>query len=68
VPAAGAIIKTAAKLLKQIQALFGNLTLAFPRDHSLHNSISENTINKALGAMDFDTQKDIHGHEFRAIA
>ena len=42
--------------------------LVFPGDHNYRKPMSENTINKALRVMGYDTKKDVCGHGFRAMA
>ncbi|MCW9404223.1 integrase arm-type DNA-binding domain-containing protein [Klebsiella variicola] len=42
--------------------------LVFPGDHNCRKPMSENTINKALRVMGYDTQKDVCGHGFRTMA
>ncbi|EJU9836238.1 tyrosine-type recombinase/integrase, partial [Escherichia coli] len=42
--------------------------LIFPGDHYQIKPMSENTINKALRHMGYDTKEDICGHGFRAMA
>ncbi|HDT1747885.1 TPA: tyrosine-type recombinase/integrase [Klebsiella pneumoniae subsp. pneumoniae] len=42
--------------------------LVFPGDHNYRKPMSENTINKALRVMGYDTQKDVCGHGFRTMA
>ncbi|HCL5290641.1 TPA: tyrosine-type recombinase/integrase [Salmonella enterica] len=41
--------------------------LVFPGDHNYRKPMSENTINKALRVMGYDTQKDVCGHGFRTM-
>ncbi|EEY8497753.1 TPA: tyrosine-type recombinase/integrase, partial [Klebsiella pneumoniae subsp. pneumoniae] len=40
----------------------------FPGDHNPYKPMCENTVNKALRVMGYDTKKDICGHGFRAMA
>ncbi|WP_349676941.1 tyrosine-type recombinase/integrase [Leclercia sp. UBA2479] len=42
--------------------------LVFPGDHNYRKPMSENTINKSLRVMGYDTQKDVCGHGFRTMA
>lgn len=42
--------------------------LVFPGDHDYRKPMSENTINKALRVMGYDTQKDVCCHGFRTMA
>ncbi|EFC0793378.1 integrase arm-type DNA-binding domain-containing protein [Escherichia coli] len=53
---------------KQIKDITGNNELIFPGDHNPYKPMCENTVNKALRVMDYDTKKDICGHGFRAMA
>ncbi|MBB0679527.1 tyrosine-type recombinase/integrase [Escherichia coli] len=55
-------------ILKQIKDITGNNELIFPGDHNPYKSMCENTVNKALRVMGYDTKKDICGHGFRAMA
>ncbi|EOU5632306.1 tyrosine-type recombinase/integrase [Escherichia coli] len=55
-------------ILKQIKDITGNNELIFPGDHNLYKPMCENTVNKALRVMGYDTKKDICGHGFRAMA
>ncbi|EHW2707224.1 tyrosine-type recombinase/integrase [Escherichia coli] len=55
-------------ILKQIKDITGNNDLIFPGDHNPYKPMCENTVNKALRVMGYDTKKDICGHGFRAMA
>ncbi|EIQ0176162.1 integrase arm-type DNA-binding domain-containing protein [Escherichia coli] len=55
-------------ILKQIKDITGNNELIFPGDHNPYKPMCENTVNKALRLMGYDTKKDICGHGFRAMA
>ncbi|HHG0648161.1 TPA: tyrosine-type recombinase/integrase [Klebsiella pneumoniae] len=55
-------------ILKQIKDITGNNELMLPGDHNPYKPMSENTVNKALRVMGYDTKKDICGHGFRAMA
>ncbi|HBS5821029.1 TPA: tyrosine-type recombinase/integrase [Klebsiella variicola] len=55
-------------ILKQIKEISGDHELVFPGDHNPYKPMCENTVNKALRLMGFDTKKDICGHGFRAMA
>lgn len=55
-------------ILKQIKDITGNNKLIFPGDHNPYKPMCENTVNKALRVMGYDTKKDICGHGFRAMA
>ncbi|MEE3661754.1 integrase arm-type DNA-binding domain-containing protein [Brenneria sp. g21c3] len=58
----------AIKLLKQIEPLSGHLAFIFPGEYDQDKCMSDNTVNKALRVMGYDTQKDVCGHGFRAMA
>ncbi|EON4446801.1 tyrosine-type recombinase/integrase [Escherichia coli] len=55
-------------ILIQIKDITGNNELIFPGDHNPYKPMCENTVNKALRVMGYDTKKDICGHGFRAMA
>ncbi|EKD2523661.1 integrase arm-type DNA-binding domain-containing protein [Escherichia coli] len=55
-------------ILKQIKDITGNNEQIFPGDHNPYKPMCENTVNKALRVMGYDTKKDICGHGFRAMA
>ena len=55
-------------ILKQIKEISGVYELVFPGDHNPYKPMCENTVNKALRLMGYDTKKDICGHGFRTIA
>lgn len=55
-------------ILKQTEALSGHLTFIFPGEYDQDKCMSDNTINKALRVMGYDTRKEICGHGFRAMA
>ncbi|HDW3138300.1 TPA: integrase arm-type DNA-binding domain-containing protein [Escherichia fergusonii] len=55
-------------ILKQIQEISGHLELVFPGDHNPYKPMSENTVNRALRLMGYDTKTDVCGHGFRAMA
>jgi len=56
------------ELLEQVRQLTGRFDLVFPGDHYHHKPMSENTINKALRRMGYDTKADLCGHGFRTMA
>lgn len=58
----------AVALLKQIHTLTGRFELVFPGDHAYWKPMSENTVNKALRGMGYDTKAQICGHGFRTMA
>ncbi|HEI8720239.1 TPA: tyrosine-type recombinase/integrase [Serratia marcescens] len=55
-------------ILKQIKEISGVYELVFPGDHNPYKPMCENTVNKALRLMGYDTKKDICGHGFRTMA
>ncbi|WP_406828709.1 tyrosine-type recombinase/integrase [Microbulbifer sp. ARAS458-1] len=58
----------ALQLLEEIQTLSGRSALIFPSDSNNGRPMSENTINKALRRLGYDTQQDVCGHGFRTMA
>ncbi|EIY6648860.1 tyrosine-type recombinase/integrase [Salmonella enterica] len=59
----------AIELLKEVkQHCRPGTELVFPGDHDYRKPMSENTINKALRVMGYDTQKEVCGHGFRTMA
>lgn len=60
--------RQAIAILKQIQELSGHLDLVFPGDHNPYKPMSENTTNRALRLMGYDTKTDVCGHGLRAMA
>ncbi|EGF8259438.1 integrase arm-type DNA-binding domain-containing protein [Escherichia coli] len=60
--------RQAIAILKQIQEISGHLELVFPGDHNPYKPMSENTVNRALRLMGYDTKTDVCGHGFRAMA
>ena len=56
------------ELLEQVRQLTGRFDLVFPGDHYHHKPMSENTINKALRRMGYDTKVDLCGHGFCTMA
>jgi len=59
----------AVAILQDLKMLTGRVGgLVFPGERDHERAMSENTINAALRRMGFDTQKDITGHGFRAMA
>lgn len=55
-------------ILKEIQEISGDHNFIFIGDHYADKPMSENTVNKALRTMGYDTQKDVCGHGFRTMA
>lgn len=58
----------AIEVLKSIKSISGEYTLIFPGDSNPYKPMSENTVNKALRTMGYDTQADVCLHGFRAMA
>ncbi|MBE3480445.1 tyrosine-type recombinase/integrase [Enterobacter cloacae complex sp. P14RS] len=55
-------------ILKRIKDISGDGELVFPGDHNPYKPMCENTVNKALRFMGYDTKHDICGHGLRAMA
>lgn len=55
-------------ILEKIKSLSGNRELIFVGDHDSRKPMSENTVNKALRVMGYDTKVEVCGHGFRAMA
>ncbi|WP_437615911.1 tyrosine-type recombinase/integrase [Erwinia sp. V71] len=55
-------------ILQRIKEISGDHELVFPGDHNPYKPMCENTVNKALRLMGYNTKKDICGHGFRAMA
>lgn len=60
--------RQAVAVLEQIKAISGEHELIFIGDHYSHKPMSENTVNKALRIMGYDTKTEVCGHGFRAMA
>lgn len=58
----------AVALLEQIKEISGGAAFVFPGAHSLDKPMSENTINKALRVIGYDTKTEVCGHGFRTMA
>ncbi|WP_312916136.1 tyrosine-type recombinase/integrase [Stutzerimonas kunmingensis] len=54
--------------LDAIKPLTGRFDLVFAGDHCHWKPLSENTVNKSLRRMGYDTKADICGHGFRTMA
>ncbi|HIH9515111.1 TPA: tyrosine-type recombinase/integrase [Klebsiella variicola subsp. variicola] len=55
-------------ILKHVHKLSGDRDFVFVGDHNPRKWISENTVNKALRVMGYDTKVDVCGHGFRTMA
>lgn len=60
--------KQALAILKQIKQFCGEQELIFIGDHDPRKPMSENTVNKALRVMGYDTKVEVCGHGFRTMA
>ena len=60
--------RQAIDILKQIQAISGHREQVFPGDHTPYKPMCENTVNKALWLMVYDTKTDVCRHGFRAMS
>ena len=60
--------KQAVEILRIMHPLSGHREYVFPGGHSPLRPMSEAAINAALKRMGYDTQKQITGHGFRAMA
>jgi len=58
----------AVAILRELHALTGNSRYVFPGARDRARPMSEAAINAALRRMGYDTQEDITGHGFRAMA
>jgi integrase len=55
-------------ILEKIKSMSGNRELIFVGDHDPRKPMSENTVNKALHVMGYDTKVEVCGHGFRTMA
>lgn len=60
--------RQALDILKQVHKLSGNRDFVFVGDHNPCKPMSENTVNKALRGMGYDTKVEVCGHGFRTMA
>lgn len=60
--------RQAVALLEQIRAISGESVFVFPGVYTLEKPISENTLNKALRLIGYDTKTEICSHGFRTMA
>ncbi|ELO76538.1 TPA: tyrosine-type recombinase/integrase [Salmonella enterica subsp. enterica serovar Enteritidis] len=58
----------AVALLEQIKEITGGSVFVFAGAHSMDKPMSENTINKALRVIGYDTKTGVCGHGFRTMA
>lgn len=55
-------------ILKDVYKLSGDRDFVFISDHDHRKPMSENTVNKALRVMGYDTKVEVCGHGFRTMA
>ncbi|ELY9431313.1 integrase arm-type DNA-binding domain-containing protein [Salmonella enterica] len=60
--------RQALKILEEIKQISGDYELVFIGDHQPDRPMSENTVNKALRSMGYDTKTEVCGHGSRAMA
>ncbi|CAD5830194.1 TPA: tyrosine-type recombinase/integrase [Escherichia coli] len=60
--------RQAVSIVKQLRELSGSYDVVFPNERNTKGVMSENTVNKALRLMGYNTQEDVTGHGFRATA
>ncbi len=60
--------RQALTILEKIKSMSGNRELIFVGDHDPRKPMSENTVNKALRVMGYDTKVEVCGHGFRTMA
>ncbi len=55
-------------ILKAVHKISGDRDFVFVGDHNPRKPMSENTVNKALRVMGYDTKVEVCGHGFRTMA
>lgn len=60
--------RQALKMLEEIKQIGGDYELVFICDYQPDRPMSENSVNKALRSMGYDTKTEVCGHAFRAMA
>lgn len=55
-------------IIKEVRLYSGMSNHVFPADHDLNKFISENTVNKTLQRMKYNTETDVCLHGFRGMA
>ena len=60
--------RQALAILKQVHKLSSDRDFVFIGDHDPRKPMSENTVNKALRVMGYDTKVEVCGHGFRTMA
>ncbi|MBR8032434.1 tyrosine-type recombinase/integrase [Burkholderia vietnamiensis] len=62
------LARQAVAILRELYLVTGNGRYVFPGARDRKRAMSENTVNAALKRLGFDTQNEITGHGFRAMA
>ena len=60
--------RQALNILAKIKTYSGDHELIFIGDHNPRKPMGENTVNKSLRVMGYDTQVEVCGHGFRTMA
>lgn len=60
--------RQALAILNQVHKISGDRDFVFVGDHNPRKPMSENTVNKALRVMGYDTKVEVCGHGFRTMA
>ncbi|MGP2522352.1 tyrosine-type recombinase/integrase [Pantoea ananatis] len=60
--------RQALAILLQVHKISGDRDFVFIGDHNPRKPMSENTVNKALRVMGYDTKVEVCGHGFRTMA
>ncbi|MFG6077680.1 tyrosine-type recombinase/integrase [Erwinia sp. OPT-41] len=60
--------RQALAILQQVHKISGDRDFVFIGDHNPRKPMSENTVNKALRVMGYDTKVEVCGHGFRTMA
>lgn len=60
--------RQALQILKEVHKLSGEREFVFIGDHDPRKPMSENTVNKALRVIGYDTKVEFCGHGFRTMA
>lgn len=60
--------RQALAILKEVNKISGDRDFVFVGDHNPRKPMSENTVNKALRVMGYDTKVEVCGHGFRTMA
>lgn len=60
--------RQALAILQQVHKISGDRDFVFIGDHNPRKPMSENTLNKALRVMGYDTKVEVCGHGFRTMA